>query len=67
MELDTGLAVPLLINDGGVRGLVASGKLTLSELNLKPGRHPIRVIFELSTEDGRKHQIALNSEFSLNR
>ena len=63
--LESGRVVPLAIKDGGVRGLVASGKLMLGELNLKSGTHPIRVVFEVQRDDGRKHPIALNSEFSI--
>ena len=65
MVLENGRAVPLAIKDGGVRGLVASGKLMLSELNLKSGAHQIRVVFEAQRDDERKRPIALNSEFSI--
>jgi hypothetical protein len=52
---------PLPITSAEVRGLVASGKLILSQMRLKPGTHQLSVLFDAPG----MHPIRLNTEFSI--
>jgi VWFA-related protein len=56
---------PLSISPAEVRGLVASGRMMLSKLNLKPGPHQLTVVFEFTANNWKRRQIPLNTEFSI--
>ncbi len=63
--VDSGPPVNLAITSADIRGLVASAPLTLSNLNLKPGTHRIRVFFEVPAAGGYAYPIALNSQLTV--
>jgi hypothetical protein len=56
---------PLSITSAEVRGLVASGMMMLSKLNLTPGLHQLTVVFEFTANNWKRRRIPLNTEFSI--
>jgi hypothetical protein len=63
--VDSGPPVNLAITSADIRGLVGSARLTLSNLNLKPGTHPIRVFFEVPAAGGHAYPFTLNSQLTI--
>jgi hypothetical protein len=64
-SIGDGPRIPLSIERGEIRGLVARGQLDLSKLDLKAGSNPIMVGFETTADDGKKHTIGLRSQLTL--
>ena len=65
VSIGEGQRIPLSIARADIRGLVVSGQLDLSRLNLKPGPNPIRVDFETTLDDGNKYLIGLRSQLTV--
>jgi len=62
--VENGPRIPLTIARADVRGLTVYAKLDLTRLNLKPGTHPFKVVFEDSSDRGL-HAKPLNSELTV--
>ena len=65
VSIGDGPRIPLSIVKDEIRGLVAREQIDLSKLSLKLGPNPIRVDFESSSDDGKKHSIALRSQLTV--
>jgi VWFA-related protein len=63
--VDSGPPANLAITSADIRGLVASAPLTLSNLNLKPGTHLIRVFFEAHAAGGHEYPMTLKSQLTV--
>ncbi len=58
-------ATQLEIAPDGVRGLAASGQLRLSQFNLTPGQHSLKVVFEFQDATSKSRQVSLDTAFTI--
>ena len=65
VSIGEGQRIPLSIARADIRGLVVSGQLDFSKLNLKAGPNPILVDFETTLDDGNKYLIGLRSQLTV--
>ena len=58
-------ATQLEIAPDGVRGLAASGQLKLSQMNLAPGQHSLKVVFEFQDAASKARHVSVDSTFTI--
>jgi hypothetical protein len=55
----------LEIVSGGVRGLAALGHVNLSQMNLAPGKHTLKVVFEFEDAASKLRQVSVDTAFTI--